>query len=60
MSKYSKTKFQEVQLIAKEQIKRCLFIVRAGNDIIKADFMHSKRSNVLTETKIGIHLEELK
>ena len=37
-----------------------LFIVRAGNDIIKADFVHTKRITLNTEMKIGIHLEELK
>ena len=40
--------------------KRCLFIVRAGGDIIKAEFIHTKRTNCLTKMKIGIHLEELK
>ena len=37
-----------------------LFIVRAGNDIIKADFVHNKRTTLPTKMKIGIHLEELK
>ena len=41
-------------------LRGVLFIVRAGNDIIKADFMHTKRTNFLTKMKIGIHLEELK
>ena len=37
-----------------------LFLVRAGYDIIKADFMHTKRTVFLTKMKIGIHFEELK
>ena len=27
---------------------------------VKAEFMHTKRTNCLTKMKIGIHLEELK
>ena len=42
------------------QLRGVLFIVRAGGDIIKAEFMHTKRTNCLTKMKIGIHLEELK
>ena len=38
-------------------IKGVLFIVRAGNDIIKADFVHTKRTTPSTKMKIGIHLE---
>ena len=41
-------------------LRGVLFIVRAGGDIIKAEFMHTKRTNCLTKMKIGIHLEELK
>ena len=41
-------------------LRGVLFIVRAGGDIITAEFMHTKRTNCLTEMKIGIHLEELK
>ena len=41
-------------------LRDILFIVRAGNDIIKADFMHTIRTTFPTKTKIGIHLEELK
>ena len=37
-----------------------LFIVRAGSDIIKADFMHIKRTTFPTKMKTGILLEELK
>ena len=37
-----------------------LFVVRAGSDIIKADFMHTKRTTFSTEMKSGIHLEESK
>ena len=33
---------------------------RAGGDIIKVEFMHTKRTNCLTKMKIGIHLEKLK
>ena len=36
------------------------FIVRAGKDIIKADFVHIKRTTLHTKMKIGIHLDELK
>ena len=43
-----------------ESTRGVSFIVRAGNDIIKADFMHTKRTNFLTKMKIGMHLEELK
>ena len=43
-----------------KQLRGVLFIVRAGGDIIKAKFMHTKRTNCLTKMKIGIHLEELK
>ena len=42
------------------ELRGVLFIVRAGGDIIKAEFMHTKRTNCLTKMKIGIHLEELK
>ena len=42
------------------KLRGVLFIVRAGSDIIKADFMHTKRTNFPTKMKIGIHLEELK
>ena len=41
-------------------LRGVLFIVQAGNDIIKADFLHTKRTTLPTEMKIGIHLEELK
>ena len=41
-------------------LRGVLFIVRAGSDIIKADFMHTKRTNFPTKMEIGIHLEELK
>ena len=41
-------------------LRGVLFIVRAGDDIIKAEFIHTKRTNCLTKMKIGIHLEELK
>ena len=41
-------------------LRGVLFIVRAGNDIIKAEFMHTKRTTLSTEMKIGINLEELK
>ena len=36
---------------ALELLRGILFIVRAGNDIIKADFMHTKRTNVLTKNE---------
>ena len=41
-------------------LRGVLLIVRAGGDIIKAEFMHTKRTNCLTKMEIGIHLEELK
>ena len=40
-------------------LRGVLFIVRAGNDIIKTDSLQTKRTNFLTDMKIGIHLEEL-
>ena len=43
-----------------EELRGVLFIVRAGNDIIKADFMHTRGTIFPSEMKIGIHLEELK
>ena len=46
--------------ILKKSLRGVLFIVRAGSDIIKTDFMHTKRTNFPTKMKIGIHLEELK
>ena len=42
------------------KLKGVLFIVRAGSDIIEADFMHTKRTNFPTKMKIGKRLEELK
>ena len=42
------------------KLRGVLFIVRAGGNIIKAEFMHTKTTNCLTKLKIGIHLEELK
>ena len=53
------TKFQ-ANLEVSEVLRGVLFIVRAGSDIIKTDFMHTKRTNFPTEMKTGIHLEELK
>ena len=44
----------------KNILRGVLSIVQAGNDIIKADFMHTKRATFPTKIKIGIHLEELK
>ena len=41
-------------------LRGVLFIVRAGNDIVKADFMHTKRTTFPTEMKVGMHLEKLK
>ena len=45
---------------AVHSLRAVLFIVRVGNDIVKADFMHTKRTTFPTKMKIGIHLEELK
>ena len=42
------------------KLRDVLFIVRAGSDIIKADFMHIKRTTFPTKMKTGILLEELK
>ena len=36
------------------------FIVRAGTDIIKADFIHTKTNTSPTKMKLGVYLEELK
>ena len=41
-------------------LRDVLFIVREGSDIIKADFMHIKRTTFPTKMKTGILLEELK
>ena len=35
-------------------------LVRAGNNVIKAAFMHTKRTTFPTKMKIGIHVKELK
>ena len=43
-----------------DYLRDVLFIVRAGSDIIKADFMHIKRTTFPTKMKTGILLEELK
>ena len=43
-----------------EKLRDVLFIVRAANNIIKADFMHTKITTLPTKMKIGIHQEELK
>ena len=48
------------QLGGKCKLRGVLFIVRAGNDIIKEDFIHTKRTSFATKIKIGIHLGELK
>ena len=48
------------QIVTWEYLRGVLFIVRAGSDIIKTDFMHTKRTTLPTKMKIGIHLEELK
>ena len=42
-----------------KQLRGVSFIVRAGNDIIKADSMHTKRTTFPTIMKIGKGLEEL-
>ena len=51
---------QLTELTLYRVLRGVLFIVRAGGDIIKAEFMHTKRTNCLTKMKIGIHPEELK
>ena len=43
-----------------EELRGVLFIVRAGNDIIKADFTHTKRTTFPTKMKTGMHIEEPK
>ena len=45
---------------ASKQLRDVLFIVRAGSDIIKADFMHITRTTLPTKMKTGMLLEELK
>ena len=41
------------------RLRGVLIIVRAGNEIIKADFIHTKRTTFPTKMKIGINIEEL-
>ena len=43
-----------------EDLRGVLFIVRAGNDIIKSHFIHAKRTSFPAKIIIGIHVEELK
>ena len=43
-----------------EMLRGVLFTVQAGNGIIKAIFVHTKRTTLPTKMKIGIHVEELK
>ena len=54
------TKSLILKKLLPKRLRGVLFIIRAGGDIIKAEFMHTKRTNCLTEIKIGIHLEQLK
>ena len=44
-------------MIPTNQLRSVLLIVRAGNDISKADFTHTKRTTCPTKMKIGIYLE---
>ena len=44
----------------KQNLRGALFIVRARNNIMKADFMHTIKTTSPTEMKIGIYHEELK
>ena len=46
-----------VECLCNEQLRG---VVRAGSNIIKADFMHTKRTTLPTKIEIDIHLEELK
>ena len=46
--------------ISFEVLRDALFIVRAGSDIIKTDFMDIKRTTFPTKMKTGMLLEELK
>ena len=39
-------------------LRGVLFIVRAGNDIIKSDFIHTKRISFPTKIKIAILSEK--
>ena len=41
-----------------DRLRGVLYIVQAGNDIIKEDFVHTKRTIFPTEMKIGIYFEE--
>ena len=50
----------EAALFYLNNLRGVSFIVQAGNNIIKADFMHTKRTTFPTKMKIGILLEELK
>ena len=50
----------KVLFVMIRHLRDVLFIVRAGSDIIKADFMHIKRTTFPAKMKTGILLEELK
>ena len=43
-----------------ELLRGVLFIARAGNEIIKLDFIHTKRTSFPTKIENGIHLEQVK
>ena len=49
-----------LEVIPGDNIKRCFIYCSRGSDIIKADFMHIKRTTFPTKMKTGILLEELK
>ena len=44
----------------KKVVKRCFIYCLSREDIIKADFIHTRRTSCPTKIKIGIPLEELK
>ena len=54
------THFDPPEKLRRKCLRDVLFIVRAGSDIITADFMHIKRTTFPTKMKTGILLEELK
>ena len=56
----AKKLFQRGSIKTAKVLRGALFIVRARNNIIKADFVHNKKTTFPTKTKIGIHLDELR
>ena len=51
---------QKLHVYSVNKLRGVLFIVRAANNINKADFMHIRRTTFPNKMKIGVYLEELK